>query len=395
MKPQSAHAPKTAVLLRHIGIGDLIWHLPYIRALAQRSCNGKITVIAAPSTLADQILSCEDCVEQVMLYDRNRRRGEGKGVHGGFSGMIAFASQLRRKRFERIYLFSSRYHHGILAWLAGIPVRSGYGRGLFQRLFLNAGPYIGSYTGPSVSQYEDAVSFALAHGIVGGHVVPKLSLPEVNRDAGRDALAALPRPRVALAVGSSQLGKHWGDVNYRRLVDRLRESGLSVAVIAGPSQRDRAESISSGMAGERHPRVVNMTDRSILDVAGILAASDICVGNDTGILNMAAAVNTPCLCILGHRPLLTHDPLIECIEAANLSRIDPEMVMAALQHRLVLAKGVPADTDQELPGHKSAVASMPRDEVFVGTRLERVRGQIRRAARCHCARSPGAQDAAV
>lgn len=342
MNPLSSAAPKTAILLRHIGIGDLIWHLPYIRALAQGSRDGKITVIAAPSTLADQILVSESCVERVILYDRNRRRYEGKGTHRGLRGLIAFARRLRADRFDRIYLFSSRYHHGILAWLAGIPVRAGYGRRLVQRLFLSTGPFIRGYVGPAVPQYQDAVAFALAHRIVSEHVVPKLALPAGNRDFGCRALAALPRPVVALAVGSSQVGKHWGDANYQRLLEMLLASDCSVVVIAGPTQRDRIEAVTAGTDAAGASRLLCVADQSILDVAGILADADCCVGNDTGVLNMAAAVNTPCLCILGHRPVLAHDPLIECIQDQHLSRIDPVHVAAAVIGRLGQDRGARA-----------------------------------------------------
>ncbi len=326
--------PKTAVLLRHVGIGDLIWHIPYIRALAQSSLNGKVTVIAAPSTLADKILATEGCVEQVMLYDRNRRRHDGKGEHRGFRGLIEFSRRVRSQAFDRIYLFSNRYHHGILAWLARIPLRAGYGRGLFQRLFLNHPPYLRSYSGPAVPQYEDAVTFGLAHGLVAGHQIPKLQIPATDAAHGRAALSGIAHPVVALVVGSSQTSKHWGDANYGQLTRMLVESRVSVAVVGGASERARVDGIVAAVPAAYRQRVIAFCDQPILAVAGILKAANLCVGNDTGALNMAAAVDTPCVCVLGHRPVLMHDPLIQCMRAEQLSDITPAQVLQTILQRL-------------------------------------------------------------
>ncbi|MBC7662344.1 MAG: hypothetical protein H7276_00885, partial [Caulobacter sp.] len=41
--------PRTAVLIQHAGMGDLVWHVPYFRRIAETSSDGQVTVIAPPS----------------------------------------------------------------------------------------------------------------------------------------------------------------------------------------------------------------------------------------------------------------------------------------------------------------------------------------------------------
>lgn len=323
--------PKTAVLIRHVGIGDLVWHLPYIRAVAAASRNGKVSVIAAPSTRAKDILAAEDCIDEVILYDRNPRRSEGrKGHHKGFRGMRRFARELEAYRFERIFLFSRRYHHAILAWLAKIPVRIGFGTNLRQRLFLNQPPFIAKYEGSGVGIYEEATALMMAHGIVPAAVVPRMKVPAAELAFGQALVATLPRPTVCFAIGTSERHKHWGDERYGALAAALIEGGYGVVLLGGPGEEENARRIVAGVPEARRAAIHPFTRGTILQTAGILCAADGCIGNDTGVLNMAAATGKPAICLLGKRPLLLHDPAIRCLNHVPLNQIDVKDALAAV-----------------------------------------------------------------
>lgn len=327
---QTSQAPRTAILIRHVGFGDLIWHLPYIRALAESSQGGKLTVIAAPSTMAPEILSIEPCVEEIILFDRNSRRHEQRrATYRGVFGYWKFAQHLKTHNFERIVLFSGRGHHAILAWLANVPRRAGFGHGRTQRLFLNSPPYISQYSGPAVPQYEDAVNFAITQGIVKEHVSPKMMLRFDHIKFGADALAGLPDHKVALIIGTSETHKHWGDENFSAILQRLVSTGHGVILVGGPRERELAERILAlvKLSSDEGKLVRSFTDVSILQTAGLLRAVNIAVGNDTGALNLAAANDVPCLCVLGKRPLLMHDPLITCLANKSISEIKPAEVL--------------------------------------------------------------------
>ncbi len=323
--------PKTAVLIRHVGIGDLVWHLPYIRAIAAASRNGKVSVIAAPSTRAKDILAAEDCIDDVILYDRNPRRSEGrKGRHKGFSGLRRFARELEAYQFERIFLFSRRYHHAILAWLAKIPVRIGFGTNLRQRLFLNQPPFIAKYQGPGVGIYEEATALVIAHGIAPAAIVPRMKVPAVELAFGQDFIAALPHPTVCFAIGTSEKHKHWGDERYGALAAELIAQGYGVVLLGGPAEDENARRIVAGVPEVARAAIRPFTRGTIMQTAGILCAADGCIGNDTGVLNMAAATGKPAICLLGKRPLLLHDPAIRCLNHVPLHQLDVAEAVTAV-----------------------------------------------------------------
>ena len=158
------HPPRTVVLLQYTGIGDLVWHIPYFKRLAQLSANGQITVVAQPSTLAKHFIGHEPWVEAVIDHDHRPRRGEKRrGRHAGLRGMWRMAQELKAGRYDRLVLFSGRASRGLIAGLSGIPVRLGFGYRWLQRVFLTQGPYIQPYQGPSLAVFPESEAFMLAH----------------------------------------------------------------------------------------------------------------------------------------------------------------------------------------------------------------------------------------
>ena len=61
------------------GIGDMIWHLPHIRAIAEH-VGEPVTLLAKPRSLADQLFEGDPAVRDIMWIDLNPtgRRGAGR-----------------------------------------------------------------------------------------------------------------------------------------------------------------------------------------------------------------------------------------------------------------------------------------------------------------------------
>jgi heptosyltransferase-2 len=71
----------------------------------------------------------------------------------------------------------------------------------------------------------------------------------------------------------------------------------------------------------------------VLGSAAALAVADCCVGNDTGMVNVAAAVGTRSWVIIGSRATLDQDPVhLRNITAAQLSDISVARVLALLDN---------------------------------------------------------------
>lgn len=323
--------PHTVVLHQFTGIGDLIWHVQYFKAVAAQSRGGKVTVIAQPSTMARAILGHEPWVETVIDHDHRPRRGEGrKATHGGLLGMWKFARELKSGGYDRIILFSGRPSRGLLAALSGIPERLGYGYSLIQRMFLTRGPFIKRYKGGAVGVLKETSAFAIAQGFCEQPLVPRIDIPESTLLEIKDRLQCLRRPAVALAIGTSEPHKQWGASKFALLAARLVASNHGVVLLGGRAERELAAEILAGLPEEARAAVEVLTNVSIMGSAAAISLCEFCVGNDTGMVNVAAAVERRTYVLLGARPILDHDPLITSLRAASLDAITVDDVIRAL-----------------------------------------------------------------
>jgi heptosyltransferase-2 len=321
---------KTLVVHPYPGIGDLIWHIPYIRAIAQQSLNGRVSVLARPACRAADVLSAEACVEEIIEDDYKRRNRSSKGRHDGTWGKIRLATELRKKRFDRIIIFSDRNRYAVIATLAGIRERAGYGFRLGQRLWLNRGPYISPYGGRGSSVYDQASKFAVAHGYIDHPVTPKVIVPPSLLAEAANEICSLPRPCYAFAIGASESGKNWGATKFAELAKLLINDGCGVIFLGGPAEREAAEKAFTPGNGLRADSIRVICQPSVMKSAAILAACDFTIGNDTGVLNLSVACDVPALGLFGSTLPLQHDPLMHSISASSMEAISVEQVFERL-----------------------------------------------------------------
>lgn len=121
--------------------------------------------------------------------------------------------------------------------------------------------------------------------------VPSLSVSEPLPDAlaGRDYFVLFP--------GASWSGKQWPVENFCALAERLhRRTGWAGVVCGGPDEA----ALGATLAAQADAPLQNWAGRTTLtQLAAIIAGARIVVSNDTSGVHMAAAVDTPSVCILG------------------------------------------------------------------------------------------------
>src|SRR5215470_17830752 len=62
------HATPFAVIQVKPGIGDVIWHLPFVRAIAATAPGGRVTFFAPPTSAAKDLLAAEPRVAGTVYF---------------------------------------------------------------------------------------------------------------------------------------------------------------------------------------------------------------------------------------------------------------------------------------------------------------------------------------
>ena len=293
------------------GMGDLIWHLPVIRAVAAASPSGRVTLLTKRSTQADALLEGDPAIERIVWFDRNPRFGAG--LHDGPVGLARLVATLRGCRANTCVLL----HHGAslaaTVWLAGIPNRYGYGFNR-QDIWLNRGPRLRNTPAGQAVQFGEAFDQATAFAQAAGlwplpepHVA--LRLDWVGAAGSR--LAGLPRPLAVLGIGAHGADRQWGPDNFAALARALRQTGVATVLLACAEMEGELAGRIAAACGDAS--VHQAVGWSLGEVAGTLAQADMFVGNDSGLLNLRAALGRSALGLFGASGPLRHSTKLHAV----------------------------------------------------------------------------------
>jgi ADP-heptose:LPS heptosyltransferase len=133
----------------------------------------------------------------------------------------------------------------------------------------------------------------------------------------RAAEALIPPGSPVLAIGAAAnwRGKQWRGERFAELALRLIGpdgplSGARVAVLAAAHERAEAEPVLTAIPPGRTIDLVGRTE--LLTAAAVLRRSALFIGNDTGLMHIAAASGLPTLGLFGPSPVEQYAPWGRC-----------------------------------------------------------------------------------
>jgi heptosyltransferase-2 len=316
------------------GIGDMVWHLPHIRAIAAHA-GTPVTLLTKPRSLADQLLVNEPAIEDIQWVDLNP--SGRRGAHDGVGGFFRLVRKLRAGDFGTIVML----HHSDLlaaaAWMAGIPDRRGYGWGR-QRWFLNTGPFLPREV-KKQHQHTRATRYLAAAGVPMATAEPRLTVAETTRAEAivRLGAAGVRGAFVAIGIGGSEGLRQWGTERFGELVRELLDAGWPALVLLGGAEDLISATTIMNSLGERGARVRQALGWNLADVTGLLAAASFYVGNNTGVMNIAAAIGIRTYALFGTTPTFDHASQIVPVTSPDIGvhdgmvRLELAPVLEAIQ----------------------------------------------------------------
>jgi heptosyltransferase-2 len=325
--------PPTAVIQVKQGIGDVVWHLPFIRAIAAQEPGGAVTFLTLPSTRAKELLQAEPSVGEVVYFEHH-----GSEILRGFH-LARLVALMRARQFRRIWILDRTLRPAVAARMAGVPERFGPGDGPQRWLITNAGIEQRHFRAIVTDWLR---IFLESMNVPVSSTEPDLKLPVALLATIGDRFATMARPWTVLGLGSSHPEKDWPDAHWVSFLDTLRRrTAGTVFLIGGADNAARAAKLIERSGGAT---TINASDLSIVEAAALLRLADLFVGPDSGPMNLAAAGATPAFGLFGSTPVLDYSRFIHAIEpeggksADGMQRITPVQVMARIEPYLAVSK---------------------------------------------------------
>jgi len=246
------------------GIGDFLQVLPTLEAIRGQWPEAEVTIVghrergelARLSGLAEGIVEFETC-----------------GCHHLFVGGASRDSvcdSLRDAELVLTFLPQETFSENLNRLTSARVIRT--------RSF----PTTGECNVPAAQFVYDQVASEL--DLPPAVAVPRLTLPNGPRETEASAM---------IHPGSGSQRKNWPLARFRRLADRLIATGLQVAWIVGPAETEWPE--FADLVRDENCAVCS----PLADLATMLSAACLYVGNDSGITHLAAAVGAPTVALFG------------------------------------------------------------------------------------------------
>ena len=329
----------SAVIQVKPGIGDVIWHLPFIRAIAAASPGGAVTFLAPPTSGAGELLAAEPSVAGTIYFEH-----AGSELRRAIN-LLRLAALMRRGRFRTLWILDRTTRPAVAAMLAGIPQRIGLGLGP-QRLYITNPGIDRSHFHDQPIDWLRALMAAMQVPLP--TTEPALRLPEATLAAVGARFAPKPRPWIVLGIGASHPDKDWPDQHWVDLFASLRDrTAATVFLIGGSENFARGQSLIAAVPGEGAP-AVNACDLKLVEAAALLHHADLFVGTDSGPMNLAVATATDAFALFGSTPVLTYSKFIHAIvpergpSPDGMARISPAQVLERIAPYLSRVKSRPA-----------------------------------------------------
>lgn len=273
-------------------VGDVVMSTPALRAL-RRACPGAAITLEAKGPF-------QELLRRHPSFDRFVA-----APASGLGSLRAHTRALAREGFDWAVLLPDSVRAALPPFLARVPLRIGYARDLPRRLLLTRAldpPREGGRRLP-ISMIERYLRITRALGVPDAGPELDLAVDPAARErvckrlaeAGLDA----GQPYAVIAPGASfGASKLWPTRHFAAACDGIaRRLGLACVVAPGPGEQRVAREVAE--RAEIRPILLDAPVTSLAELAALIEGAALLLGNDTGPRQIAVALRTPVVTLMG------------------------------------------------------------------------------------------------
>jgi heptosyltransferase II len=286
MNPSSKAGGKPVLIVPYVWIGDFVRCHSVVKLLKAQDPARPVDIVS--STLCAPLADYMPGIRRAIVTDLPRRRL-------GVALQLELSRRLREGHYGQALIMSRKWKAALAPFLAGIPVRTGFTGEARIGVLNDLRP--GERKLPRMIDQMGALALPRGAALPAEWPLPELKVPadELARWRAAQGLAQDGRPIVTLSPGAVGAGKAWPPGHYAALARALAQDGASVWVLGGPGEAAIAKQIVETAAGH----VRDLTGTDLRNAILALAAADLAVTNDSGLMHVAAAIGTPTVAIFG------------------------------------------------------------------------------------------------
>jgi heptosyltransferase-2 len=276
---------KILVVQNRMGIGDTVIFLPFIEAIS-RKFNTPVSLLVKKSSKADQYIKHTDYLDKLIFLERNNKKDE---KHNGIMGSIRLAQELKKNKFDKIFIFNSSLRFNLIARMANI-------KEIFQY------PLFKKTDQPIVQPAKDLIKKNLGVDVVKD---PQIG---INSNLIKEAVLKFNinsnELNILLGIGGSGPTKRIPSKTFLSVMEKISNFKKSKFFLATGKKDDEQIILNQILNSKFKDKCIPLDSLSITDTLPIIKNCDISICNDSSFSHLSSALGIRTITLMADTPLI-------------------------------------------------------------------------------------------
>ena len=282
---------KICIVFTHHKLGDLIWQIPYIKAISE-NYNQKIHLIVRKKTQAKDIFKDCDFIEKIEYNDFR------KNIFY-FIEIYKLWKYFKKQNFSHIFFLDKVNRGAIAAKLANIKIRIGLGFNN-QKKWITSEPLDDGAI--KLNQSEQSLALLKKNNIPIKNLVPKINIDDKRLLDIEPNLAIYDGRKISLGIDSFEKYKMWYEEDFIELAEKLYKKGICqhFYLICSPQNHEISKKIINLSKREYF---IDCAKLNLIGITKVIRDSHLFIGNNSGPLNLASALGVKTYGLIANAPV--------------------------------------------------------------------------------------------
>jgi len=276
---------KILAVQNRMGIGDTVIFLPFIEAIS-RKFNTPVSLLVKKSSKVDHYLTRTNYLDKIIFLERDKKKDER---HNGIIGNFRLAQDLKKYKFEKIFIFNSSLRFNLVSRLANIKEIYQY------PLFKKTNQHI-------IQPAKDLIKKNLGIDVIEnpqiqiGNDLVKKAISEFNIDKNEQ--------NILLGIGGSGPTKRIPSKTFLSIMEKIYNYKKSKFFLATGKKNDEQKILDEILNSKFKEMCIPLDDLSIQNTLPIIKNCNIAICNDSSFSHLSSALGIKTITLMADTPLI-------------------------------------------------------------------------------------------
>ena len=276
---------KILAVQNRMGIGDTVIFLPFIEAIS-RKFNTPVSLLVKKSSKADQYLNRTNYLDKIIFLERDKKKDER---HNGVIGSFRLAQDLKKYKFDKIFIFNSSLRFNLVSRLANIKEIYQYS------LFKKTNQHI-------IQPAKDLIKKNLGINVIEN---PQI---QISNDLVKKAISKFSinknEQNILLGIGGSGPTKRIPSKTFLSVMEKIYNFKKSKFFLATGKKDDEQRILNEILSSKFKDKCIPLDNLSIADTLPIIKNCSISICNDSSFSHLSSALGIKTITLMADTPLI-------------------------------------------------------------------------------------------